>query len=86
LAIAVIQKVTPIEKFVIQAVRDMREKSGMTQADLAEVLNVSPGFIGKIESPKHTAKYNLSHINKLSRFFDCSPKDFLPSRPLKDGK
>ena len=38
--------------------------------------------LGAIENPKHRAKYNLSHINKLARIFQCSPKDFLPDKPL----
>jgi hypothetical protein len=32
----------------------------------------------KFESPKKAAKYNLNHINKLAKIFNCSPQDFLP--------
>lgn len=78
------QKVTPIEQYVIDAVRKMRSKAGLTQTDLADVLKVSAGFIGKVESPKYSAKYNLSHINRLARFFKCSPKNFLPRKSLRD--
>lgn len=81
-----VKKVTSIEQYVINIVRQKREETGFTQADLAEVLNVSPGFIGKVESSKYTSKYNLNHINILSRFFKCSPQSFLPRKVLKDDK
>ncbi|HSZ86300.1 MAG TPA: hypothetical protein VK787_09730, partial [Puia sp.] len=28
------------------------------------------------------AKYNLRHINILADYFDLSPRDFLPEKPL----
>lgn len=46
------------------------------------MLDVSFGFIGNIENPKYSAKYNLNHINKLAFIFECSPKDFLPLKAL----
>ena len=67
-----------IESFVIDVARSKRLKQKMTQAELAELLGVTPGFIGKVESPRHNAKYNLNHINKLALIFDCSPQAFLP--------
>jgi len=73
---------TSIELYVISRVKDMREAKGMSQSELATMLNTSNGFIGQIESPKFPAKYNLNHINKLAEIFDCSPKDFLPNEVL----
>lgn len=54
----------------------------MTQDDLAEKLNVSKGFIGNIESTKFIDKYSLTQLNELARIFNCSPRDFLPEKPL----
>jgi len=73
-------KVLGIEQFVIDTVRDRRNKVGLTQSELADILNVSAGFIGKVESAKYSSKYNLSHIQKLSQFFKCSPQVFLPKK------
>jgi len=73
-------KKTEIELFVIERVREKREKAGFSQAELAFKLDVSLGFIGQAESPNHASKYNLNHINKLSEIFNCSPQDFLPKR------
>ncbi len=72
------QKKTKIELFVIEKVKEYRVIFNYSQSDLAVRLDVSDGFIGKIESPKFPDKYNLNHINKLAKIFNCSPKDFLP--------
>ena len=73
---------TEIEQFVIEKVKQKRMAVNFSQADLAHRLNVSNGFIGKVESPKYLAKYNLNHINTLAKIFDCAPSDFLPSKPF----
>jgi len=80
------KKVTLIEQYVINIVREKREKLGLTQSDLAEILDVSPGFIGKIESSRYTSKYNLNHINKLSKHFNCSPRIFLPQKAFRNDR
>jgi transcriptional regulator with XRE-family HTH domain len=72
----------PIEQHVIDTVRRMRVEMGYSQKELAFMLDLSIGFIGDVESSKGRAKYNLSHINKLAEVFECSPKDFLPEKPL----
>lgn len=77
---------TKIEQFVIDKVRSERIKNNLSQIDIADFLEVSPGFISSIESFKGKAKYNLNHINKLSELFKCSPQDFLPIKYLEDGK
>lgn len=72
----------PIEQYVIDTVRKMRIEKNVSQKELAYSLNLSIGFIGDVESPKSRAKYNLSHINKLAEYFECSPKIFLPDTPF----
>lgn len=54
----------------------------MTQDDLADLLGVSKGFIGNVESPKYIDKYSTAQLNKLARIFKCSPRDFLPEKPF----
>ena len=72
----------PIERYVIDTVRKIRMEKGISQKDLAFMLNLSIGFIGDVESPKSRAKYNISHLNKLADVLECSPKDSLPEQPL----
>ena len=73
---------TPTEQYVVDVVRAKRIEKGWSQKELAFQLDVSIGFIGDIENPKYRAKYNLNHLNELAKIFGCSPKDFLPNKPL----
>jgi transcriptional regulator with XRE-family HTH domain len=75
-------KLSSIEQFVIDISIQKRHDANLTQLDLAEKLNVSPGFVGMVESKKFNTKYNLNHINKLAKIYNCSPKDFFPDRTL----
>lgn len=77
-------KKTKFELAVIQKVKDIRIEKELTQRDIAAILNFSEGFIGQIESPLHSSKYNLNHLNKLALEMGCSPKDFLPDTPYPE--
>lgn len=71
-----------IDWYIINKVRDMRTQKGMSQDDVAVHLDLTAGFIGHIESPNYRAKYNIEHLNELAKLFGCSPKDFLPEKPI----
>ena len=43
---------TAIEMYVIQRVKEIRIRKGLSQAALADCLNLSKGFIGDVENPK----------------------------------
>jgi len=73
-----------IENFVINKVREMREKQNISQSELATYLEVSNGFIGQVESPNYPTKYNLNHLNKLAIILNCSVKDFMPAKPFNN--
>lgn len=75
-------QITVIEQYVIDKVREKRIKKGYSQAKLANMLNVSIGFIGNVENPRQRAKYNLDHLNKLAKIFECPISDFLPPNSL----
>lgn len=67
-----------LEQFIINKVREKRIEAKLSQKQLSEELNITLGFIGHVESPKNRAKYNINHLNKLARIFNCAIKDFLP--------
>lgn len=73
---------TPVDKYVIDAIRKERMAQKVSQAMLAFGIGVSKSFIGMAESPKYDIKYNLNHINEIAKFLGCSPRDFLPEEPL----
>ena len=71
-----------IDNYVINKVKEKRLEKNLSQADLANELNMSVGFIGKVESSKYPSHYNIKHLNQLAKILDCSPQDFLPKKPL----
>ena len=73
---------TELDIYVINAVKKKRIAAKISQAVLATKLEVSDAFIGQIENPKERAKYNINHLNKLAQIFNCSPRDFLPEKPI----
>ena len=75
-----------IEQYVIDVVRKKRIEKGISQKELAFMLDLSIGFIGDVESTKSRAKYNLNHINKMAEIFECSPAEFLPTTPIQKVK
>lgn len=78
------QKKTKFEMAVIKRVRKMREDKGLSQDDIATMLELTRGFVGQIESPRFASKYNLNHLNKLAFEMDCSPQDFVPENCVKE--
>ncbi len=77
-------KKNKIEQFVINKVKEIRIDKGLSQEDIASILNTSRGFIGQIESLNYSAHYNLDHLNTLAIELQVSPKDFLPEKPIKE--
>ena len=71
-----------IDQYVINKVREKRLAKNISQADLANELGLSVGFIGKVESSKYPSHYNIKHLNELAKILNCSPQDFLPKKSL----
>jgi len=75
-------EISSIEQYVIDVIREKRKEKGVSQRELAYLLDVSISFIGEVESGRTRAKYNLNHINEIAKILNCSPKDFLPEKGL----
>ncbi|MEO8236237.1 MAG: helix-turn-helix transcriptional regulator [Flavobacterium sp.] len=71
-----------IERYVISKVKEIRESKKITQEDLSLSIGKNIGFISQIEAPSKKAKYNIVHLNLIAKALNCSPKDFLPEKPL----
>jgi transcriptional regulator with XRE-family HTH domain len=72
-----------IDIYVIDRVRDKRLEQHLTQEELSIKAGFkSNGFVGQAESPNYTKRYNLQHINKFAKIFNCSPRDFLPEQSI----
>ncbi|WP_207536287.1 helix-turn-helix domain-containing protein [Desertivirga arenae] len=73
---------TEIEQYVIDQVKKIRISKGVSQAKLSHLIDLSVGFIGHVENPKHIAKYNLNHLNRISKVLDVPFKDFFPDKGI----
>jgi transcriptional regulator with XRE-family HTH domain len=73
---------TKIEQYVIDRVREKRKEAGLSQIELSQKLNMSDSFVSHVETPNRRAKYNINHLNTLAKVFKCSPREFLPEKPL----
>ncbi|MCB9064099.1 MAG: helix-turn-helix transcriptional regulator [Chitinophagales bacterium] len=74
--------VEPIDKYVIQKVKEKRLEAGYSQSRLANELEVSNGFIGMVESGKYSQKYSLAQISKIAKILKCSIWELVPEFPL----
>ena len=71
-----------VDVYIIGQVKKKRGDLNLQQDDIAIHLDVSPGFISHVESPYQRAKYNTQHLNELAKLLKCSPRDFMPEKPL----
>ncbi|NGM65426.1 helix-turn-helix domain-containing protein [Sphingobacterium sp. SGR-19] len=75
---------SPLELYIIEAVKNKRKKLKKSQEDIAKVLGVTVGYIGQIESKKLKSMYSYNQLNELAKYFKCSPKDFMPEEPVEE--
>lgn len=73
---------SPLEMYIVEVIKEKRKILKMNQEDIASTLGVTVGYIGQIESKKLKSMYSYDQLNKLAKFFGCSPKDFIPEKPL----
>ena len=73
---------TDIEQYVIDKVKEIRTTKGISQAKLAHMIELSVGFVGNIENPTHVAKWNINHLNRISKELDVPFKDFFPEKGI----
>lgn len=71
---------TPIERYIINAVKEQREKKKYTQEGLSFALNLNHAFVSNRENGSKI--YNANHLNRIAEILKCSPKDFWPDKPL----
>jgi transcriptional regulator with XRE-family HTH domain len=75
-------KKNKFELEVVRLVKEKREELGLSQSKIADILDVSRGFIGQIETPGNPSVYNLWQLNLLAAEMKCSPRDFIPENAI----
>lgn len=71
-------KKTEIELFVSNKVKEFRKAAKLSQRKLSMELRLNSAYVNRAENPKLPEKYNLNHLNELSKIFKCSIADFMP--------
>lgn len=71
-------KLTEIEQYVIDRVREKRIQAGLTQAVLSVAMDLNPKFVGSVERSSTDDKYNLNHLKKIADILGCSIREFFP--------
>ena len=61
---------------VINRVRTLRTRNEVSQQQLAELLGISTGTVGNIESLRYSNKYTLSQLRAMSQYFKVPIESF----------
>jgi len=67
-----------IDLFVIKKIKAKRLGFGISQRGIADILEVSAGFVGQVESRKYDVKYSVHQLYLIAKEFECSVADFFP--------
>ena len=71
---------TDFQNEVVNRIRQLRTDRDISQIGLANIIDVSNGQIGNIESPKFRHKYTLKHLDLIAKAFDVSVTYLLTGR------
>ncbi|MCC8173975.1 MAG: helix-turn-helix domain-containing protein [Odoribacter sp.] len=71
-----------LDKYIVRKVKEIRERGNMSIRYFADCLNISESYIRRCESETSDKKYNLNHLNKIAKFFDCTLWEIIPQKPL----
>jgi len=74
---------TKIEWAIVENVRTIRKQKKKTQRDVASLFDVSPGYIGQIETETSASMYSFNNLNELAKYLGCSMRDFMPEKPIE---
>jgi len=75
---------TAIEYEIVKQVIAMRKTRKKTQRDIAELLNVSAGYVGQVEMESSSSMYSYNQLNEIAKYLDCSMKDFMPEKYIEN--
>ena len=64
---------------IIFKIKREREARGLGQKNIANILGISEGHVGNIESPKFPQKYTLKQLDILCKYFNIPTEQlFIP--------
>ena len=79
-------KISEIQEKVIRSIRELRMQRGISQRSLGDILGISDGQVGNIESPRFKHKYTLKQIYDFCDFVQYPFENlFLTDEELKSN-
>lgn len=63
---------TNFQNEVVNRIRQLRMERDISQIGIANIIDVSNGQIGNIESSKFQHKYTLKHLDLIAKYFNVS--------------
>lgn len=76
---------TAFQSEIVYKLKVAREKSGLSQANVADALGISYGQMGNIESTKQNHKYTLAQIYSLCKLMKIHIEDVFLTPEEKHG-
>ncbi|UUW08358.1 transcriptional regulator [Flavobacterium plurextorum] len=79
--------ISQLDFYLIEKVRDMRVNAVpyISQVSLSQKLDLSEGFVSKVENLKERSKYNIRLVNRIVNVFNLnSYSDLFPSEIIKN--
>jgi len=73
-----------IEWEIVKLVKEKRTSLKISQAKIADLFGVTPGYIGQVEMELSGSMYTYDQLNKLAKYLGCSLKDFMPQEPVDE--
>lgn len=75
---------TETQMKLIMRIREMRTKAGISQQQLAQILDITNGQIGNIESLRYPHKYTLNQLNLIAHHFHVPIESFFMAESEKE--
>lgn len=79
-------KKSDLQMQVVNRIKKIRLSHNISQRDMANILDITSGEIGNIESLKYKNKYTLKQLMTISTKMQVSIVDLLYNEDEKDGK
>ncbi|MBW8683546.1 hypothetical protein [Chitinophaga rhizophila] len=73
---------TPIDQFIIDKVKEIREKQDVSQEKLSVGAGYYKTLVANAERLERPEKYNIYHLNSFAKILKCSIKEFFPDEPM----
>lgn len=78
---------TEYQQSIISKIRRFREERGHSQKYIADLIEISYGQMGNIESPKAKNKYTLAQIHQICKDFNIPIEQvFIEDEEFESGK